>query len=176
MGLNDMRKSYRRSAQALALMLVLQQAHALDVRGIRIGDHWDSARLEQALSYVAVPTTQRVRCRDNNGEEICVGTTRYLDSYVRLIVEGRNGRVSKMTMTLSVSDFENELAALKREYGQPTSEWSSVSAAAEHRLFDHRVDWRLATEELFALKFSTMATILLTTPEESVANQYPPPS
>jgi len=38
------------------------------------------------------------------------------------------------------------------------------------------VDWRLANEELFALKFSTMAIVRLSTPAESLAKQYPPPA
>jgi len=170
-----MRKSYRKSAQALALMLILQQAHAFDVHGIHIGDRWDSDRLEQAMSYLTVPTLQRVKCRDD-GEETCVGTTRYLVANVRLTVEGKNGRVRKITMTLPTDEFENEVSALKREFGQPTNEWSSLPAATAPLLFHHRVDWQLPTEELFAVKFSTMATISLTTPEDSFANQYPPPS
>jgi hypothetical protein len=43
------------------------------------------------------------------------------------------------------------------------------------QLFRHRVDWRLPQEELFALRFSTMATISLTTPQDSPATRYPPP-
>ena len=45
-----MTKRYSRSAPALALILVLQQAHALDVHGIRIGDPWDPEKLEQRFS------------------------------------------------------------------------------------------------------------------------------
>jgi hypothetical protein len=170
-----MRKSYLKIAQALASTLILQETYAFDVHGIHLGDRWDSDRLEQAMSYVAVPTLQRVKCRDDS-EETCVGTTRYLVADVRLIVEGKNGRVRKITMTMPTDEFENEITALKVEFGQPTNEWSSSPAATAPLLFHRRVDWRIANEELFALKFSAMATINLTTPEESVANRYPPPS
>jgi hypothetical protein len=78
-------------------------------------------------------------------------------------------------MTLPTTEFDDEVTALKREFGQPTTEWSSPAGAAP-LLFHHRVDWRLPNEELFGLKFSVMATISLTTPEDSVANRYPPPS
>src|ERR1019366_10568058 len=122
-----MKKSSLMCAQALALMPILGDAQAFDVRGIRVGDRWDSNRLEQAMSYVTIPTVQLVKC-SNYGEEKCVGTTRYFDADVRLIVEGENGRVSKITITLPTDEFENEIAALKREFGQPTNEWSSPSA------------------------------------------------
>ena len=170
-----MTKWYRKIAQALVWVLILQPAHAFDVHGIHIGDRWDPAGLEQAMSYITVPTPQRVKCRAD-GEESCVGTTRYLAADVRLIVEGKNGRVSKMTMTLPTDDFEDEITALKREFGQPTDEWSAPPDATVPLLFRHRVDWRQPTQELFALKFSTMATIRLTKPEDSVANRFPPPS
>ena len=170
-----MRKSYQKIAQALAWVLILQPAHAFDVHGIHIGDRWDPAGLEQAMSYITVPTPQRVKCRAN-GEESCVGTTRYLAADVRLIVEGKNGRVTKMTMTLPTDDFEDEITALKREFGQPTQEWSAAPAATAPLPFRHRVDWRGPAEELFALKFSSMAIISLTTTQDSAANRYPPPS
>lgn len=163
------------SAPALALMLILQQAQAFDVHGIRIGDRWDPDGLEQAMSYPTVPILRRVKCRVD-GEESCVGTTRYLVADVQVTVEGRNGRVRKITITLPTDEFDDEISALKREFGQPTDEWTSAPGATAPQLFRHRVDWRLPTEELFALKFSTMATIRLTTPEESVANRFPPPS
>jgi hypothetical protein len=127
------------------------------------------------MSYLTVPTSQRVKC-SNDGGETCVGTTRYLVADVRLIVEGENGRVRKITMTLPTDEFESEITALKREFGQPTDEWSSPAGTAAPLLFYRRVDWRLPNEELFALKFSVMATISLTRPEDSVANRYPPPN
>ena len=165
----------RKSVPAIALMLILGQAHAFDVRGIHIGDRWDSDKLEQAMSYVSVPTARRVKC-SNDGTESCVGTTRYLDADVRLIIEGENGRVAKVTITLPTDGFEDEIAALKREFGQPTNEWSSPPDATAPVLFSRRVDWRLPNEELFALKFSVMASIRLTRPQDSVANRYLPPS
>jgi hypothetical protein len=170
-----MSNSYRNGAPSLALMLILQQVQAFDVHGIRIGDRWDPGRLEEAMSYVTVPTLQRVKCRVD-GEESCAGTTRYLAADVRLIIEGKDGRVRRMTITLPTDEFDDEITALKREFGQPTDEWSSQPGATAPLLFRHRVDWRLPREELFALKFSTMATIRLTTPEDSVASQYPPPN
>jgi hypothetical protein len=169
-----MRNSYRRSTPTLAMMLLVQQAHAIDVHGIHIGDRWDGARLEEQLSYVAIPTTQRVKCRDD-AQEYCEGTTRYLVAEVRLVVEGMNGRVRRITMTLPTADFEDEITALKREFGQPTSEWSSLPTDTVPLLFRRRVDWRLPNEELFALRFSTMATLSLTTPADSIADRYPPP-
>jgi hypothetical protein len=156
-------------------MLALGQAHAFDVRGIHIGDRWDSDKLEQAMSYVSVPMSRRVKC-SNDGSENCAGTTRYLDADVRLIIEGENGRVAKMTITLPTDDFEDEIAALKREFGQPTNEWSAPPDAATRQLFSRRVDWQLPNEELFALKFSVMATIRLTRPQDSVASRFLPPS
>ncbi len=170
-----MRKSFLLCTQAAGLMLIFQQAYAFDIHGIHIGDRWDPDKLEQAMSYVTVPTAQRVKC-SHDGKENCVGTTRYLAADVRLIIEGENGRVRRITMTLPTDDFENEIAALKHEFGQPANEWSPPPAASSRLLFYRRVDWRLPNEELFALKFSTMATISLTTPEDSVANRYPPPS
>jgi len=170
-----MSKSYRKSALALALTLVLQQAQAFDVHGIHIGDRWDPARLEEAMSYLTVPNLQRVRCRPD-GAESCDGATRYLVADVRLIVEGKDGRVTKMSMTLPAEEFEEEITALKREFGQPTQEWSAAPAATAPLPFRHRVDWRGPAEELFALKFSSMAIISLTTTQDSAANRYPPPS
>jgi hypothetical protein len=168
-----------RAIPTLRLMLMLppillsQQAAALDVRGIHIGDRWDTDRLEQALSYLTVPSAQRVKCRD--GEQVCAGATRFLDANVRLILEGRDGRVSKITLTLPAAEFENEVSAIKREYGQPADDWSAPDTATAPLLFRRRLDWRLPNEELFALKFSTMATIYLTTPADSVASRYPAP-
>jgi hypothetical protein len=162
-------------AQALGWMLFCLQAHAFDVHGIHIGDQWDADKLEEVMSYVTVPTAQRVKC-SHDGKENCAGSTRYLAADVRLIVEGENGRVRKITMTLPTAEFEGEIAALKSEFGQPTNEWSSSPEATVPLLFHHRVDWRLPSEELFALKFSAMATISLTRPEDSVANRYPPPN
>lgn len=78
-------------------------------------------------------------------------------------------------MTMPASEFDDEVAALKREFGLPNDEWSSPTGGPP-LLFYHRIDWRLANEELFGLKFSAMATISLTTPEESVADRYPPPN
>jgi len=170
-----MRKPHRSVAHALALMLALPAAEALDIHGIHLGDRWDAAKLEQELSYPTVPVPQRVQCTDH-GDETCAGTTRYFFTNVRLIIEGQGGRVRKITMTLPTDDFENVITALKHQFGQPTDEWSSQSSASTPLLFHHRVDWRLPNEELFALKFSTMATIRLTTPEESVAGQYPAPN
>jgi hypothetical protein len=155
-------------------MLVLGQADAFDVRGIHIGDAWDSDKLEEVMSYVTVPTAQRVKC-SRDGAENCVGTTRYLTADVRLLIEGDNGRVRKITVTLPADKFEDEIAALKHQFGEPTNEWSSAPGASP-TLFRHRVDWRLANEELFALKFSAMSTISLTRPEDSVASRYPPPN
>ena len=86
-------------------MLMLQQAHAFDVHGIRVGDKWDPDRLEEVMSYVTVPTTQRVKC-SHNDEEKCSGSTRFLDADVRLLIEGENGRVKKITMTLPTDEFE----------------------------------------------------------------------
>jgi len=169
-----MRKPYRSSAPVLTSMLILQASYAFDVHGIHIGDRWDPDKLEEVMSYVTVPTAQRVKC-SHDGEENCSGTTRYLAADVRLLIEGENGRVRKITMTLPTTEFDDEVTALKREFGQPTTEWSSPAGAAP-LLFHHRVDWRLPNEELFGLKFSVMATISLTTPEDSVANRYPPPS
>jgi hypothetical protein len=154
-------------------MLMCQQVAALDVRGIHIGDRWDTDRLEQALSYLTVPSAQRVKCRD--GEQVCAGTTRFLDADVRLIVEGTDDRVSKITLTLPAAQFESEVTAIKREYGQPVADWSAPDTATAPLLFRRRLDWRLLNEELFALKFSTMATIYLTAPADSVAGQYPAP-
>jgi hypothetical protein len=171
----NLSNSYRKCAPTLALLLILQQAQAFDVHGIRIGDRWDPNSFEQAMSYPTVPIPQRVKCR-GEGEETCVGTTRYLAADVRLVIEGKDGRVRQMTITLPTDEFDDEITALKREFGQPTDEWSSQPGASAPLLFRHRVDWRLPTEELFALKFSTMATIRLTTPEDSVASQYPPPN
>jgi hypothetical protein len=168
-------KSYRNCAPALALLLILQQAQAFDVHGVHLGDRWDPDELEQAMSYPTVPVLQRVKCR-GQGEEICVGTTRFLVADVRLIIEGKDGRVRRITITLPTDAFDDEITALKREFGQPTDEWSSQPGATAPLLFRHRVDWRMPAEELFALKFSTMATIRLTTPEDSVASQYPLPS
>jgi hypothetical protein len=170
-----MSKSYPIYAQALGWMLVFQQAHAVDVHGIHVGDRWEPDKLEEVMSYVTVPTAQRVKCT-REGVENCAGSTRYLAADVRLIIEGENGRVKKITMTLPADRFEDEIAALKHEIGEPTSEWSSVPGATAPLPFHHRVDWRLANEELFALKFSAMATISLTRPEDSAANRYPPPS
>jgi hypothetical protein len=155
-------------------MLIEQASYAFDVHGIHIGDRWDRDKLEQAMSYMTVPTLHRLKCRDD-GEETCVGTTRYLAADVRMIIEGKDGRVSKITMTLPTNEFDNEVTALKREFGQPTTEWSSPLGAAP-LLFHHRVDWRLPNEELLGLKFSVMATISLTTPEQSSADKYPPPN
>jgi hypothetical protein len=170
----SMSNSSRKIALALVLLLSLPQARAFDVHGIRIGDRWNAAGLEQAMSYPSVPILQRVKCR-TDGEEACVGTTRFLVADVRLIVEGKNGRVSKMTMTLPTEEFEDEITALKHEFGAPTDEWSAPPDATAPLLFRHRVDWRQPTQELFALKFSTMATIRLTTPEDSAASRFPPP-
>jgi hypothetical protein len=164
----------RSSARVLMSMLIVQASYAFDVHGIHIGDRWDSDKLEEAMSYVTVPSAQRVKCRDN-ADETCTGTTRYLAADVRMIIEGKNGRVRKITMTLPTADFDDEITALKREFGQPTSEWSAPAGAAP-LLFHHRVDWRLPSEELFGLKFSAMATLGLTTPEESLAERYPPPN
>jgi hypothetical protein len=162
-------------AQALAMMLIIQQAHAFDVRGIHIGDRWDPDRLEEVMSYVTVPTSQRVIC-SRDGEEHCAGSTRYLAADVRLIIEGANGRVRKITVTLPADKFDEVVLALKQQFGEPSNEWSSAPGATVPLPFHHRVDWRLANEELFALKFSAMATISLTRPEESVANRFPPPT
>jgi hypothetical protein len=166
------------AARALLLMLMLtlslQQAQAFDVHGVRLGDRWDAASLEQAMSYVSVPGSKRFKCPDD-GKESCTGTTRYLVADVRLTVEGRDGRVSSITMTLPTEDFEEEIAALKREFGEPTAEWTPSADVTTPLLFRHRVDWRLPKEELFALKFSAMATISLTTPQDSLATRYPPP-
>jgi hypothetical protein len=155
-------------------MLIWRQAHAFDVHGVRLGDRWDAEKLEQAMSYVTVPSSQRFKCRDD-GEESCTGTTRYLVADVRLTVEGQDGRVRKITMTLPTDDFEEEVSALKREFGEPSAEWLPSPDVSTPLLFRHRVDWRLPKEELFALKFSTMATISLTTPQDSLAARYPPP-
>jgi hypothetical protein len=155
-------------------MLIWRQAHAFDVHGVRIGDRWDAEKLEQAMSYVTVTGSQRFKCRDD-GEESCTGTTRYLVADVRLTVEGQDGRVRKITMTLPTDDFEEEVSALKREFGEPSAEWLPSPDVSTPLLFRHRVDWRLPKEELFALKFSTMATISLTTPQDSLAARYPPP-
>jgi hypothetical protein len=156
-------------------MLIWRQAHAFDVHGVRLGDRWDAEKLEQAMSsYVTVPSSQRFKCRDD-GEESCTGTTRYLVADVRLTVEGQHGRVRKITMTLPTDDFEEEVSALKREFGEPSAEWLPSPDVSTPLLFRHRVDWRLPKEELFALKFSTMATISLTTPQDSLAARYPPP-
>jgi len=155
-------------------MLIWRQAHAFDVHGVRLGDRWDAEKLEQAMSYVTVPSSQRFKCRDD-GEESCTGTTRYLVADVRLTVEGQDGRVRKITMTLPTDDFEEEVSALKREFGEPAAEWLPSPDVSTPLLFRHRVDWRLPKEELFALKFSTMATISLTTPQDSLAARYPPP-
>ena len=155
-------------------MLIWRQAHAFDVHGVRLGDRWDAEKLEQAMSYVTVPSSQRFKCRDD-GEESCTGTTRYLVADVRLTVEGQDGRVRKITMTLPTDDFEQEISALKREFGEPSAEWLPSPDVNTPLLFRHRVDWRLAKEELFALKFSNMATISLTTPQDSLATRYPPP-
>lgn len=163
-----------KSAPALALTLILGQVDAFDVHGIHIGDRWDSDRLQEAMSYLTVPTARRVICRGDS-EETCVGTTRYLVADVRLIIEGEQGRVRKMTMLLPPDEFEDEIAALKREFGQPNDEWSSLTSTTAPQLFTRRIDWRLPNEELFALKFSTMATISLTTPGDSIANRYLPP-
>jgi hypothetical protein len=170
-----MGKSYRSGVYVLTSMLIVQASFAFDVHGVHIGDRWDSDELERAMSYVTVPTPQRVKCH-NDSEETCVGTTRYLSADVRLIIEGRNGRVRKITMTLPTADFDDEVTALKGEFGQPTNEWSSPAGATAPLLFRRRVDWRTPNEELFGLKFSAMATISLTTPEESVADRYPPPN
>ncbi len=161
---------------ALMLMptLIWRLAYAFDVHGVRIGDRWDAEKLEQAMSYVTVPGSQRFKCRDD-GEESCTGTTRYLVADVRLTVEGRDGRVSSIKMTLPTEDFEEEITALKREFGAPTTEWTPSPDVTKPLLFRHRVDWLLPKEELFALKFSTMATISLTTPQDSLATRYPPP-
>jgi hypothetical protein len=165
----------RNNAKALGLMLIFGQAHAFDVHGIHIGDRWDPDKLEEVMSYVTVPTGQRVKC-SHGGEENCAGSTRYLAADVRLTIEGANGRVRRITMTLPTDMFDDEIAALKHEFGEPTNEWSSVPGATAPLLFHHRVDWRLPNEELFALKFSVMATISLTRPEDSVANRYPAPN
>jgi hypothetical protein len=170
-----MSKPNLRSASGLMSLLIVQASFAFDVHGVHIGDRWDADRLEQAMSYVTVPTPQRVKCR-TDAEESCVGTTRYLSADVRLTVEGKNGRVRKITMTLPTADFDDEVTALKDEFGQPTNEWTSPTNATAPLLFRHRVDWRTPTEELFALKFSAMATISLTTPEESLSDRYPPPN
>jgi hypothetical protein len=161
-------------AQALVLLLAWKPAHAFDIHGVRIGDRWDAEKLEQAMSYVTVPSSKRFRCR-NDGAESCTGTTRYLVADVRLTVEGQDGRVSSITMTLPTEDFEEEITALKREFGEPTAEWTPSPDVTTPLLFRHRVDWRLPKEELFALKFSAMATISLTTPQASLATRYPPP-
>jgi len=126
------------------------------------------------MAYVTVPSSKRLKCRDD-GEQSCAGTTRYLAADVRLIIEGRDGRVSSITMTLPTEDFEEEISALKREFGAPTAEWTASPDITTPLLFRHRVDWRLPREELFALKFSTMATISLTAPQDSLAARYPPP-
>jgi hypothetical protein len=168
------RNTCLKGAQALALMLVFQQAHAMDIHGIHIGDKWDSARLEQSLAYPAVPEARRVKCAD--ADETCSGTTRYLSTDVRLTIEGKSGRVGKITMTLATADFEDVVTALKLAFGQPLEDWSCPLAAPVASLFCRRVDWRLANEELFALKFSTMAIVRLSTPAESLARQYPPPT
>jgi hypothetical protein len=170
-----MSKTYRNSAPALAVLLIWQQAQAFDVHGIHIGDRWDPARLEEAMSYLTVPIPQRVKCR-LDGAESCDGATRYLVADVRLIIEGKNGRVTKISMTLPAGDFDEEITALKREFGQPTEEWSAAPAGPAPLPFRRRVDWRGPAEELFALKFSSMAIISVTTPQESAANRYPPPS
>ncbi len=162
------------TATATAFAIDAPQAQAFDVHGIRLGDRWDGAALEQAMSYLTVPTAQRVKCRDD-GQQSCAGTTRYLVADVRLVIEGRDGRVSRITMTLPTEDFDEEIAALKREFGDPAADWSSSTEAATPQLFRRRVDWRLPQQELFALKFSTMATLSLTTPQDSPANRYPPP-
>jgi hypothetical protein len=161
-------------ACALVSLLACHQAQAFDVHGVRLGDRWDVAKLEQAMSYVTIPASQRFKCRDD-GEQSCTGSTRYLVADVRLTVEGRDSRVSRITMTLPTEDFEGEITALKREFGQPTAEWMPSPDVTTPQLFRHRVDWRLPQEELFALKFSTMATISLTTPQDSPATRYPPP-
>jgi hypothetical protein len=165
---------HRSGAHALVLLFAWQPVHAFDIHGVRIGDRWDAEKLEQAMSYVTVPNSKRFRCRDD-GAESCTGTTRYLVADVRLTVEGRGGRVSSITMTLPTEDFEEEISALKREFGEPTAEWTPSADITKPLLFRHRVDWRLPQEELFALKFSAMATISLTTPEDSLAARYPPP-
>jgi hypothetical protein len=159
---------------ALVLILAWQQAYAFDVHGVRLGDRWNAHELEQAMAYVTVPSSQRFRCRED-AEESCTGTTRYLVADVRLTVEGRDGRVSRITMTLPTEDFEEEITALKREFGAPTAEWTPSPDVITPLLFRHRVDWRLPREELFALRFSNMATISLTTPQDSPATRYPPP-
>jgi len=169
-----MRDPYRKGAQTLALMLVFQQANALDIHGIHIGDKWDSARLEQSLAYPAIPESRRLKCAD--ADEMCIGTTRYLSTDVRLTIEGKSGRVTKITMTLATADFEDVITGMKRAFGQPMEDWSCPADAPGASLFCRRLDWRLANEELFALKFSTMAIVRLSTPAESLAKQYPPPS
>jgi hypothetical protein len=170
-----MTKSYLVLAQAVGLMLIFQQARAFDVHGIHIGDPWDPDKLEEAMSYVTIPTAQRVKC-GHIGVENCAGTTRYLAADVRLLIEGADGRVRKITMTFPTDKFDDEITALELEFGEPASEWSSTPGAVSPPLFRRRVDWRLANEELFALKFSLMATISLTTSEDSPANRYLPPS
>jgi hypothetical protein len=170
-----MSRSYLNSAGVLTWILVSQQTHAFDVHGIHIGDRWDSDRFEEAMSYVTVPSLQRVKCSKDSAQ-YCVGSTRYLDADVRVIVEGENGKVSKITMTLPTHDFEDEITALKREYGRPANEWSSPPDNAIPLLFSRRIVWRLPNEEMFAVKFSAMATIRLTRPEDSIADRYPPPT
>jgi hypothetical protein len=152
----------------------VQPAQALDVHGIRIGDRWSPAKFEQVLAYPTIPSSQRVRCTEQ-GEEFCVGSTRFLGVDVRMKIEGKDGQVIKITVTLPSDEFETALAALKHSFGEPTAEWSSPPDATAPLLFHHRVDWKLPQEELFVLQFATMSTLSFTRPEDSLASRYPPP-
>jgi hypothetical protein len=158
---------------ALVLLVVVQSAHALDVRGIHLGNRWNSEKFERALSDPTIPTSQRVKCSEQ-GDPICVGATRFLAHDVRVKIEGGGGQVRKITITLPSGEFDSALVQLKHAFGEPTDEWSSPPTATGPLLFHHRADWKQPNEELFALQFATMATLSLTTPAESLASQYPP--
>ena len=129
-------------------------AHALDIRGIAVGDAWNVVTLTEALRGGS-ESTQHPFCT----ESLCMGVIPFGPATAKVKVYGNFGKVREVLLEFKPEDFDEVIVALTQKYGPPKSvQQSAKSNDYGAKVDSTRVVWMDGEVELSAERYSTLSS------------------
>jgi hypothetical protein len=139
--------THKNSMLAVCLLLAAQSTYSLDIRGIHIGDEWNSSRWEMLFNSQGFPT--KVKCLDASEPKYCQGQLRFLgNGVVTVTLVGIGDKVDKIIVEVEPQDFNSVIELLKVEFGAPNQDisWPGPFAMPVQR----KIDWLTADVKMEA--------------------------
>ncbi len=139
-------------------LLLCHMVHAMDIRGVSIGDTYNAAEVERKLTGSNPASFQPLTCSDDS----CSGYINIGPGVVDALVSIEDGKVDNIQLRIAPRLFQSVLEGLKAKWGKPTSETDMpMQTGLGIRTKSHTALWKKNGQLLQAVEFYKTDTSLV---------------